>query len=438
MARNKTASNHFMKISSLFGLIVICTALFVLFNPSSKESLKNNRLEEKLPNFSLRLDERRELLLHSLPVTTNSQIFHSVSKGENWGSIFGEYGFSRIEAELVERELESATKSEKDLKSLLSLGQELVFEINSLGELSKIETELRKDAKFVVRRIDSQNFKGEVEFLPKRNSERVILGAVENSFAETAQKSGAPYEAIDDFVDLFSDHVNFHRDLQPGDRFAIIYQEDILNNREVLDQGTILAAVLEVNNKTYYAVRYVGADGVSRYFNQEGNGLGIAFLRYPLKFSKITSYFSKSRFHPVLKVNRPHNGVDFAAAIGTPVRVISDGVVEVAGARGGSGIMVKVRHNDRYSSAYLHLSKIADGVTTGARVSRGQVIGAVGMTGYATGPHLHFSFYDRGVYVDPLSIELPTDALLTRGQKIDQNYLRRVLFTLDHYQTVDT
>jgi murein DD-endopeptidase MepM/ murein hydrolase activator NlpD len=178
----------------------------------------------------------------------------------------------------------------------------------------------------------------------------------------------------------------------------------------------------------------VGADGKARYFDAKGKLLGDTFLRYPVKFSRVSSSFSDARLHPVLKRRIPHNGVDFAAPVGTPVRASADGTVTFVGRKGPSGIMIKVKHNARYRTAYLHLSRIAKGIKRGTRVSRGQVIGAVGATGRVTGPHLHYSFYDRGKYVDPMKIELPTIEGLNKGNRIAKSYLKRVVVTLERYE----
>jgi murein DD-endopeptidase MepM/ murein hydrolase activator NlpD len=209
-------------------------------------------------------------------------------------------------------------------------------------------------------------------------------------------------------VDLFSDRIAFERDIQFGDTFTVVYTARRTMDGEELSPGPVKAASIFNRGKMIAVIRHTGADGKTAYFNEEGKPIGNNFLRFPLQFTRISSVFSKSRFHPILRVRRPHNGVDFAAPLGTPVRSVADGTVVIASVRGGAGRMVEIRHNDRYSTAYLHLSRIAGGVSPGMRVRRGQVIGAVGMTGYATAPHLHFSFYDRGVYVDPLKIHLPT------------------------------
>jgi len=147
--------------------------------------------------------------------------------------------------------------------------------------------------------------------------------------------------------------------------------------------------------------------GPFNYYDESGKIPGNFFLRYPLQFSRISSVFTTARFHPLLNKTRPHNGVDFAAPTGTPVRTIGDGIVIKAGYSATTGNMVRIQHCDRYTTEYMHLSKIASNLQLGSKVSRGEVIGAVGMTGLATGPHLHFGLFDNGKYVDPLQKSLP-------------------------------
>jgi murein DD-endopeptidase MepM/ murein hydrolase activator NlpD len=156
----------------------------------------------------------------------------------------------------------------------------------------------------------------------------------------------------------------------------------------------------------YAVVRDVSADGTVRYFDEKGEMPTKSFLRYPVQFTRISSVFTHARFHPVLKVSRPHNGVDFAAPIGTPIRTVGDGVVVFAGYNRSGGNMIKIAHDSRYTTEYMHLSKIASGVKTGSRVTRGSVIGALGNTGLSSGPHLHFGLFDRGKYVDPMKAKI--------------------------------
>jgi murein DD-endopeptidase MepM/ murein hydrolase activator NlpD len=166
--------------------------------------------------------------------------------------------------------------------------------------------------------------------------------------------------------------------------------------------------------KEYVAIRYQTKDGTVGYYAPDGKARKKAFLRSPLEFSRVTSGFSKSRYHPVLKKSRAHNGVDLGAPTGTPVRAVADGVVEFAGKAGGHGNHVKLAHDGPYETGYSHLSKIL--VHQGAHVHQGQIVGLVGMTGLATGPHLHYEFFVHGKYVNPMTVDLP----LTEELKPDE------------------
>lgn len=150
-------------------------------------------------------------------------------------------------------------------------------------------------------------------------------------------------------------------------------------------------------------------DGESKgYYSSDGSSLRRMFLKSPIHFARISSRFQKKRFHPILKIHRPHNGVDYAARRGTPVRAVGDGTILLAGRRGGAGNMIKIRHNSTYQTAYLHLQNFAKGIRKGTRVKQGQIIGYVGSTGMSTAPHLHFEFYQNGRFVDPLGRKFPS------------------------------
>jgi len=259
--------------------------------------------------------------------------------------------------------------------------------------------------------------------------EKKISGIIYNNFASAAVDSSVPYEIVDELVDLFGSRVEFCRDIQQGDRFTVIYKERRGIDGELFSTSPVVAATLTNRGKPMAAVRYVNSDKKARYYDDKGNLLGNYFLRYPLRFTRISSTFSDSRFHPVLRRRRPHNGVDFAAPTGTAVRSVADGVVVKAGWAGASGKMIKIKHSDRWSTAYLHLSRINSGMRSGTRVERGQVIGKVGSTGLSTGPHLHFSLYDRGRYVNALKVDLPK--MPSEFEQIPVSFLQNVLARLE-------
>jgi murein DD-endopeptidase MepM/ murein hydrolase activator NlpD len=216
--------------------------------------------------------------------------------------------------------------------------------------------------------------------------------------------AGAPAQLIVDLSDIYAWTVDFFG-LQKGDRFRVLYSENMVEGASAGIAGIWYAEFLR-GDTVLPAIFFDQGDGGYKYWNQKGESMRKAFLKAPLKFSRISSGFSYHRLHPVHGTVRPHTGVDYAAPTGTPVHSIGDGTVLSAGwGKGGAGNTVKVRHNSVYTTAYLHLSKMA--VKAGQRVSQGQVIGYVGMTGTATGPHLDFRVWKNGSPVNPLTLESP-------------------------------
>jgi murein DD-endopeptidase MepM/ murein hydrolase activator NlpD len=234
--------------------------------------------------------------------------------------------------------------------------------------------------------------------------ERHLSGRIESTLSHTIESMKVSHELTNKFVDIFAWVVDFQR-LQKGDQFKLIYEENLVDETPI-GVGRILGVYFEHSNNGYYAFPFDQGDGVD-YFDENGNSLRKALLKYPIEFSRISSRYSKNRFHPVVKVFRPHLGTDFAASTGTPIRSVGDGIVEEAQYKSNNGNYVKIRHNGTYTTGYLHMSKIASGIKPGTRVRQGETIGYVGSTGLATGPHLCYRFWKNGVQVDALKVELP-------------------------------
>lgn len=232
----------------------------------------------------------------------------------------------------------------------------------------------------------------------------VVQGTIENSLYETLASNGADPKLALRLSEVFAWQIDFFR-IQPGDSFRILYEKRSVNG-DVLDPGKILAASFDHQGKRHFGARFDDGNG-AQYFDQDGQSLRRQLLKAPLRYSRISSGFSHSRYHPVLKRRRPHHGVDYAAPTGTPVKSVGSGTVLKAGHYGNNGNYIKIRHNETYSSGYLHLSDIADDVTPGAEVQQGETIGYVGSTGLSTGPHLDYRLWKHGTAVDPYQIELP-------------------------------
>lgn len=234
--------------------------------------------------------------------------------------------------------------------------------------------------------------------------EKGVSGVIRHSLSETVDAMGLSHELTNRFVDIFAWVVDFQR-LQAGDRFKILYDELQVDGKP-FGVGKIHGIWFSHAGIPLHAFPLEQGDGID-FFDDEGKSLRKALLKYPIEFTRISSRYNLNRFHPVAKVFRAHLGTDFAAPAGTPIRSVGDGLVEEAQFKGNNGNYVKVRHNGAYTTAYLHMSQIAGGVRAGVRVRQGQVIGYVGSTGLATGPHLCYRFWKNGVAVDALRVELP-------------------------------
>jgi murein DD-endopeptidase MepM/ murein hydrolase activator NlpD len=228
---------------------------------------------------------------------------------------------------------------------------------------------------------------------------------IRSSLFGAADAAGIPDSVAIQLADVFSGEIDFYHELRKGDRFSVVYEMHYLAGRPVR-AGRVIAAEFVNRGKTYRAVYFVDAHGKGGYYGPDGQSLRKAFLRAPLAFTRISSRFGM-REHPFLHTWRKHTGVDFAAPEGTPVRATADGVVQFAGREGGYGNAVILRHNGQYSTLYGHLRGFARGIHGGVRVEQGDVIGYVGHTGWATGPHLHYEFRIAGIARNPLAVSLP-------------------------------
>ncbi|MBF0282522.1 MAG: M23 family metallopeptidase [Zetaproteobacteria bacterium] len=234
---------------------------------------------------------------------------------------------------------------------------------------------------------------------------RTFRGTIDDNLFASAAAAGASERTIMNMIDMFAWDVDFARDIRQGDHFTLICEEHFDDQGQLLN-NTILAAEFVNQNQVHRALRYTYANGNAEYFTPAGQSMRKAYLKSPVKFSRISSTFKASRKHPVLGYTRAHRGVDYAAPTGTPIRALGDGVITYYGWKGGYGRFVSIRHNNReHTTAYGHLSRYVKGLRTGSRVKQGQIIGYVGMSGLATGPHLHFEFRVRGQAINPLSVK---------------------------------
>jgi len=287
----------------------------------------------------------------------------------------------------------------------LSVGNEVQAETDSTGALVSLSYLGEQGARIVIRKQgDTFSSKATAAQLEKRLFVRT--GEIKTSLYAATDAAGMPESAANQLTEIFSGDVDFHHDLKRGDRFTAVY-EMTYSNGALVKAGQIQAAEFINQGQVYRAVRFQSDSSHSDYYTPEGKSLKKAFLRSPIAFSRVSSGFTMSRFHPVLNKWRAHKGVDFAAAMGTPVKATSDGIVSFVGQQNGYGNVINLKHQSNLSTVYGHLSRFAKGLHTGDRIRQGDVIGYVGMTGLASGPHLHYEFKIDGQQRDPLRVALP-------------------------------
>jgi len=246
-------------------------------------------------------------------------------------------------------------------------------------------------------------YKGEK---PVRTVRRAVGARIEGSLYETLQTAGAPPDVIVNAANLFVWTVDFFK-VREGDVFKLIFEDRYVDDTVQIKGGSILGASIVHQGKEFHAIRFEKDGNLVDYFDVDGRTLKRFFLKAPLDFFRISSKFNMNRYHPVLKRVKPHLGTDYAAPTGTPILSTAAGVIEKAGYTSGNGNHVKVKHDGVYSTQYLHMSRIAKGMKPGRRVAQGEVIGYVGSTGLATGPHVCYRFWKNGKQVDPLKENLP-------------------------------
>jgi murein DD-endopeptidase MepM/ murein hydrolase activator NlpD len=273
------------------------------------------------------------------------------------------------------------------------------------GELVGLERKLSDSETLKVTR-DANGFNSDVLENPLEIRTRSASAFIDSSLFQAAADADLNERVAFDLAEIFQYDIDFVLDIQSGDRFSVVYEE-VFQDGVPLRTGNILAAKFVNEGREYRAVRYVDADGHAQYFTPDGKSLRKAFIRAPVQFSRISSRFNPSRRHPVLNRIRAHKGVDYAAPVGTPVRAAGEGRVRFIGRQGGYGNVIELEHGSGVVTVYGHMSRFATKLRRGQHVELGSVIGYVGMTGLATGPHLHYEYRIRGKHQNPQTVPLP-------------------------------
>jgi murein DD-endopeptidase MepM/ murein hydrolase activator NlpD len=389
--------NHLILI--LVPAVVIAALVYILLVPSRHEKISDRTIEDLTEIADSVLIIEEIAMEYGIPVDSFNIIRGRVGRNQNLSVILSEFNVGRS----IIHEIANFSRDIFDARRIRAGNQWTLFlSRDSLNEPKYFvyeESPVEYITMSLYEPVNIGRNSKEVETVLKEG------GAVINSSLWNAAVASdlSPLVAIK-LSEIFAWNIDFFG-LQKGDYFRAIYEEDYVEDSSVGNQR-IKAALFNHMGREFYAIPFE-QDSVLRFFDQDGNSLQRAFLKAPLRYSRISSGFSNSRMHPILRVRRPHHGVDYAAPVGTPVYAIGDGRVTETSYSAGAGRMIKIRHNSVYTTAYLHLRNFATGIKPNTWVTQGQVIGYVGSSGMSTGPHLDFRVWKNGTPVDPLRIESP-------------------------------
>lgn len=332
---------------------------------------------------------------------------HVIARGDTLSGVFQQQGIDGAT-------LQQILALGKQISPLANLraGDTLQFQRDAQGQLLAVQRPVGSLTTLVVERGEA-GWQAHVRKLQPKQQSVVVQGEVNGILSTSLAAAGLPSGLANEFADIFRWKVDFRRDMRPGASFAVVYQK-FVHDGKVVGQGPIEAAELTNAGKTLRVYRFEDGKGGFNYYTEAGESLKPSILRTPIHYTRISSTFSPRRWHPTLNLWRPHYGVDFAAPTGTPIKAAADGVVTHIGWSGGYGRMVELDNVGAYSTRYGHMSRFVSGMKKGDRVTQGQVIGYVGETGEASGPHLHFEIRVHDKPFDPMKVALPDSSPLPK------------------------
>ncbi len=296
----------------------------------------------------------------------------------------------------------------------LKAGQEVTLAFTRLGSeetLTGVTFMPEPTREVTITREAGGNFASNIKTTPLERERFAVRAEIRSSLYEAGEREGVPRAVMAALLRAYAHAVDFQRDIKPGDKFEVLYDQPTSKDGKPVGQGVIIYAALEIGGKVKPLYRVTFADGAVDYFDEKGQSVKRALLRTPVDGARVTSNFGMRR-HPILGYSKMHQGTDFGAAPGTPIFAAGSGIVEEVGFKGAYGRYIRLRHNGRVETAYAHMSRFARGMHNGARVNQGDVIGFVGSSGRSTGPHLHFEVWVSNRQVNPLSVNMPAGRVL--------------------------
>ena len=393
--RGRWSREHWM-LASLFATM---SAMIVAIVPGFATAMRAPHVERTTLALAL-----PALPKFSTAVPTNNWQILRVHKGQTLVSLFDDLGLT---ANTLQRVL-AQPGAAITLKHLHE-GDQLAFDIGHPGELRGLRFDKNDNTRVEIR-IGQNTIKTTVTKRPTEIRLEATSGVIEGSLFAAGKRAGLSEAAIREMTNAFSYDIDFAQDMKPGDSFQVVHEE-IWRDGERLRNGSVIAASFDTGGKRYYAYRYVH-DAKTEYVDENGRPLKKSFMRTPVEFTRISSGFTAARLHPILGTMRAHHGIDYAAPTGTPITAAGDARINFAGWKNGYGNCIILDHGRGYTTLYGHMSRLGK-YRVGAHVTQGTVIGYVGMTGLATGPHLHYEFRINGDYRNPLTVTMPKPEPLT-------------------------
>jgi len=385
--------------SALILLVMVLTTYFFVFEYYASSNLEE-KAKTEADSIPKEILKPTPTILYGMVVDSFQVKEHAVKRNQSISDILLAYNVSHQTI----FQLANVAKSVFDVRKLAPNKKYTVIyqDKDSLPSATALVYEPNPEEYVVFNLKDSINVY--VEKKPVEINERAISGTIQSSLYEEILKNGGTPELVDLVADMYGWQIDFTK-IYPGDQFKVLYRERVIDGKAVGIEEIIGAELIHYNNP-FLSIAFDQGDGVD-YFDEEGKSLRKAFLRYPVKFTRISSRYTAKRYHPVQKRYKAHLGTDYAAPTGTPIYAAGDGVITKALYQKYNGRNVKIRHNATYSTQYLHMSRIAKGLRPGMKVKQGQLIGYVGETGLASGPHLCYRFWKNGRQVDAMKVDLP-------------------------------
>jgi murein DD-endopeptidase MepM/ murein hydrolase activator NlpD len=427
--------NHFLAAAILSAILIIALALSPSSNVNATRipiELNLTTTETDLSDLStdtdmLSSEEDSVTSAHNHETQLEEWLTFTIKPGHTLSQLFQKAGLN----DKIMYEVLSNKASAKELTKLYP-GEEIAFLVNQDNSLDKVKLIRSPIESIIVSKDGTGSYLHDTVILTPEKHVTYAEGQIDSSLFLAGQKAGLSEAQIMELANIFGWDIDFILDIREGDKFSLIYEELFIDG-EKFKNGRILAANFINQGKTYSAVLYEHENGDTNYFTPEGESMRKAFIRTPVDFARISSHFNLKRKHPILHKIRAHKGTDYAASHGTPVKATGDGKIINARNKGGYGKTVIIQHGNKITTLYAHLSKYARGIQEGRRVKQGQVIGYIGATGLASGPHLHYEFRVNGVHKNPLKVKLP------HADPIPQNQLARFnLLTTQYLAQLNT